>query len=82
MSAQEYYNSVASNDSNPPQPQYYGQQQYSGSNAQQGSNPQQVIFPMSDYPTPSKHVTNLINSNKAKLRLPRATMVTAIYPPN
>ncbi|QYS97803.1 hypothetical protein H0G86_005015 [Trichoderma simmonsii] len=43
MSAQEYYNSAPSSDSNTSQPQYYGQQQYntSGNYPQQGSTPQQ-----------------------------------------
>ncbi|KAL5092965.1 hypothetical protein Trisim1_000691 [Trichoderma cf. simile WF8] len=44
MSAQEYYNSAPSSDSNTSQPpQYYGQQQYNmnGNYPQQGSTPQQ-----------------------------------------
>ncbi|KAL6809875.1 hypothetical protein V8C40DRAFT_271360 [Trichoderma camerunense] len=45
MSAQEYYNSAPSSDSNTSQPpQYYGQQQYNmnGNYPQQGSTPHQA----------------------------------------
>ncbi|PNP56399.1 hypothetical protein THARTR1_03555 [Trichoderma harzianum] len=43
MSAQEYYNSAPSSDSNPSQPQYHGQQQYNMNEdyPQQASTPQQ-----------------------------------------
>lgn len=60
MSAQEYYNSAPSSDSNTSQPQYYGQQQYNtnGNYPQQGSTPQQVCVPMSDYDTYMKCFIN------------------------
>ncbi|KAL7904950.1 hypothetical protein GGI35DRAFT_462260 [Trichoderma velutinum] len=64
MSAQEYYNSAPSSESNPPQPQYYGQQQYNmnGNYPQQGSTPQQQLSqtpPFQSYGVNSQAPANL-----------------------